>query len=116
MGEEREMPDSFVPVIDLEGRDVAAQLDSACRRVGFFQLTGHGIKRPTIDALFDAVTEFFRQPIATKMKWALNNPEVSRGYHAKASQGVAYSLGMGTPPDLLETFTMGRDDGKFKPM
>ena len=59
---------SFVPVIDIapylagmpEGkRRVAAELDRACREVGFYIIVGHGVD-PSLIARVEAVScEFF---------------------------------------------------------
>ncbi len=37
-------------------------------------------------------------------------PDVNRGYSAKGSESLAYSLGAARPPDLFEAFNVGMDD------
>ncbi|CAN5456116.1 2-oxoglutarate and iron-dependent oxygenase domain-containing protein [soil metagenome] len=97
----------FPPLIDLTDPDAPAQLDAACREVGFFQVTGHGIPLEILEAVDAAAEDFFTQPLDEKMRWASHAPEVERGYTAKGTEGFAYSLGLEQPPDLLEAYTMG---------
>ena len=68
---------SFIPVIDMapylagtpEGkRQVATQLDRACREVGFYIIVGHGVD-PSLIEQVDAVSRaFFDLPLDEKMK------------------------------------------------
>lgn len=111
--------DDLVPVIDLapwhggspDGRaTVAAALDAACRRVGFFQVIGHGVATPTIDAMLAETAAFFAAPVSEKRAAASPSPEVNRGYAARGEEGLAYSLGVERPPDLFEAFNIGPDD------
>jgi isopenicillin N synthase-like dioxygenase len=95
------------PIIDLEDPDVVRRLDAACRMVGFFQIRGHGIPHTVIDTMLAAATEFFRLPIEEKLRASLNDPEIERGYSAKGTEGLAYSAGVETPPDLVEAYSMG---------
>lgn len=62
---------SVVPVIDiaaLHGDDeaamiaVAAELDAACREIGFFQIRNHGISEDVIEAMYRTADEFFALP------------------------------------------------------
>ena len=62
---------SFVPVIDIapylagtpEGkRRVAAQLGRACREIGFYVITGHGVDPALVDQVEAVSREFFDLP------------------------------------------------------
>jgi isopenicillin N synthase-like dioxygenase len=101
---------TFPPVIDLSADDAASRIDQACRSVGFFQVVEHGIPRSTIVNAFAEVDRFFAQPLEMKMQWTSASPEIERGYSAKGTEGLSYSLGLDTPPDLFEAFTMARDE------
>src|SRR5689334_6994045 len=66
-----------VPVIDLgpyfagtrEGKlHVAAELDRACREVGFYVIVGHGVDAPLIEQIESVSHEFFNLPVNEKMK------------------------------------------------
>ncbi len=72
----------LIPVIDLapliagdiyevEPAEVAAQIDRACREVGFFSIVNHGID-PALCRRVDALArEFFAQPILEKQRVAM---------------------------------------------
>ena len=88
---------------------IAGALDDACRRIGFFQLTGHGVPVATIDAMRAATDAFYALPADEKRRWVPPAPEVNRGYTARGEEGLGYSLGVERPPDLFEAFNIGPD-------
>ena len=111
----------LVPIIDLESGAVVQELDAACRSIGFFQVRSHGVERAVVDRMLEASLRFFRQPAEIKLRAKSPQREISRGYSSRGSQGVAYSMGVETPPDLVEAFTMARDryqdgDARFAPI
>jgi isopenicillin N synthase-like dioxygenase len=100
----------MVPVIDLTAPDAARQIDAACREIGFLSVVGHGIAPGVVDRMLHATGDFFALPLAEKLRWQAPSPEVNRGYAAKGTEGLIYSLGLdGTPPDLFEAFNIGPD-------
>jgi isopenicillin N synthase-like dioxygenase len=92
-----------------ERADVAARLDDACRDSGFLCVTGHGVPQAVCDDLLDAWGTFFDQPLAEKLRWVVADDEANRGYSAPGKEGLAYSRGDETPPDLFEAFNVGRE-------
>ena len=44
------------------------------------------------------------------MAWVSEEREVERGYSAKGTEGLSYSLGLEQPPDLFEALTFGPDN------
>lgn len=61
-----------------ERADTIAHLDDACRRVGFFYLTGHGLDVTRLESLARA---FFAQPLETKLAIAMaRGGRAWRGY------------------------------------
>jgi isopenicillin N synthase-like dioxygenase len=84
-------------------RDVATQIDAACRDWGFFYITGHGIPPERIDALLAAAKAFFALPEAEKLKIDITRTAHHRGYGAIATE----QLDPSRPSDLKETFDMG---------
>ena len=67
-----------VPVIDvtplfgsIDTQAVAAEINSACRDLGFFYAKGHGVARDTIEALAEASRRFFALPESRKCAIAL---------------------------------------------
>jgi isopenicillin N synthase-like dioxygenase len=104
---------SVVPVVDISSHrpraEVAAAIDDACRRVGFLQVVGHGVPDEVVQAMLDATAEFFGLPVAAKLAVRPPSPEVNRGYAARGTEGLAYSVGVARPPDLFEAFNIGPD-------
>jgi isopenicillin N synthase-like dioxygenase len=83
------LPASDIPVIDiaaLAGSDsaacaeVARRVGQACREVGFFAITGHGVPDALIDATFAASARFFAQPSEIKQGLARHHLGGNRGY------------------------------------
>ena len=109
--------DLTAPVIDLEAPDAVAQIDHACSNVGFFQCRGHGMPQDVIDDSLEASYEFFRLSSDEKEKAGSGDPEIERGFTAAETEGFAYSMGVETPPDLVQSFSLGRptypDDAVF---
>jgi len=99
------------PENDARRADVAAQLDRACREVGFIQIVGHGVDPAIIDDFASAMDEFFALDDETKARY--RGPTGSnRGYTPPKSASLSMSLGI--PPanmmnDFYEAFTIGRE-------
>lgn len=115
---ERVLTDA-IPVIDLrpfrEGGDagkaaVAAAIDQACRDTGFVVLTGHGVATDLLDAMLDTWQQFFDLPEADKRAWVVDDATTTIGYQPFATGANSYSIGVPTPPDLVEAFSIARDD------
>jgi isopenicillin N synthase-like dioxygenase len=102
---------SAIPVLDLRRADggadalraLAADLRRAAIEVGFFALTGHGVERATVDAVFAAAQDFFAQPLEAKQ--ALTVDARHRGF---LRVGEAVMAGA-KRPDLKESFLFGMD-------
>jgi isopenicillin N synthase-like dioxygenase len=62
------------PLLDgSDGAGVAAQIDTACRTLGFFRVTGHGIDPRLLGRLNRLARQFFDQPEASKAPYAMAN-------------------------------------------
>jgi len=109
--------DALVPVVDLSGWSdgetsrarIAAEVDDACRRVGFLQVVGHGVDAGTIGSMLEAFEAIFALPSDEKLAMRAP-PHINRGYAPLGSESLSYSLGVDTPPDLFEAFNIGPDD------
>jgi isopenicillin N synthase-like dioxygenase len=109
----------LVPVIDIggwEGGDAAvrgaivAEVDEACRRVGFLQIIGHGVPAELCEAMRAGSDALFALPLEEKLRYRPPSPQVNRGYAAKGTESLTYSLGVDRPPDLFEAFNIGADE------
>jgi isopenicillin N synthase-like dioxygenase len=89
---------------------VARLVDDACRDTGFLQVTGHGVPVEVCDRLLGAWAAFFDQPLSDKQAWVVEDESANRGFSAVGKEGLAYSRGEATPPDLFEAFNVGRED------
>jgi len=113
-----------LPLIDLspsfegEGsddgaRDVARQIDAACRQHGFFYVVGHRVPQALRDEAFQAGARFFALPEEDKQRWHIDlSGGLTRGYDPIGWQG----LEAGRPADLKESFYLGRDRGLDDPL
>jgi isopenicillin N synthase-like dioxygenase len=110
-----------IPVVDLErwwgsGSDRAAvgrDIDEAAREFGFFQIVGHRLPRARIDAMVDASSRFFEQPTEIKQQCTPSDPSINRGYAARGTEALSYSIGRDAPPDLFEAFNIGEDEADY---
>lgn len=108
-----------VPVIDLslykngtpEGRAaIAAQVDQACRDIGFLVVSNHGISEELIKKTYDASKRFFELPHGEKLAVDRPAPDQVRGYSTVGGEGLSYSLDEPTPPDIKESLSIGPVD------
>ena len=113
------MPMTAIPVIDLaphfegtaaERQSVAQQIDRACREIGFFLITGHGVATDTIEQTYAMASGFFDLPVEEKLKIRQPAANISRGYTPFKGETLAASLGAAAPADLKEMIDMGPVD------
>jgi isopenicillin N synthase-like dioxygenase len=107
-----------IPIIDLTGlrsdgaaerRAVAAALGTACREVGFFYVTNHGVADEALRDVFTASRRFFTLPGASKQELSIKRSPHNRGYvemegerldeHAQPDLKEAFNIGLELPPD-----------------
>jgi isopenicillin N synthase-like dioxygenase len=103
---------SEIPIIDIAPlvagdpageREVARLIGTACRRIGFFYVTGHGIAPATRARLFDMAAGFFGAPASVKEAAAFSGTGGNRGYIRVGAE----SLDPAKPPDVKEAFNIG---------
>jgi len=90
------MDDTTIPVIDISplragdpigSAEVAKQLGAACREVGFFYITNHGVPEEVITDTFEYAQRFFALPLNEKMEYSLErNSTCFRGYSPPLSE------------------------------
>lgn len=97
----------MIPVVDLRAPSPAADLASGLAALGFVQLIGHGCSAQVATQLRDRCDAFFALDEPTKRRFVHPSPEANRGFRAKGSEALSYSLGEASPPDLFESFNCG---------
>lgn len=63
--------------------DVAKRIHEACRDVGFFYISGHGVPQKTTDGVMEAARLFFEMPFEKKIALSIRNSKAYRGYIQK---------------------------------
>ena len=89
---------------------VAGAIDAACRDSGFLLVSGHGVPDELRAAVLDGFGTFFDLPLSEKRRFVVADEMANRGYSELGKEGLAYSRGEETPPDLFEAFNVGRED------
>lgn len=99
----------MVPLVSLDAPDGPARLVDALADVGFVELADHGLDPEASARLRRAADAFFALPVEIKADHVHPEPLANRGYRAKGSEALSYSLGQDSPPDLFESFNAGLD-------
>ena len=103
---------SAIPVIDIaplvdgspeQAQAVARELGRACREVGFFYVTGHGVPSALTARVFGSSTAFFTGPAAIREAATFTGPGGNRGYIRLGGE----ALDPGKPADVKEAFNIG---------
>jgi isopenicillin N synthase-like dioxygenase len=112
---------SNIPIVDFSDavsgdpaarRAVAREIHKAGRETGFFYLTGHGVAAETMARQLHFARIFFEQPLPKKLEVRMANSANMRGYDPIGQQ----ALDVDSPPDLKESFVLGRDLGPDHPL
>ena len=88
-------------------QSIAAEVDHICRTLGFLIVEQHGVEQRLIDSAWNTARDFFDLPLAQKMASKSPDPGCPRGYFPIASEALAKSLGVETPPDIKESLGIG---------
>lgn len=99
----------MIPLVALDRPRAPEALIEALARVGFVELADHGLDPVVMARLRRAADEFFALPTEIKAKHVHPEPLANRGYRARGSEALSYSLGRTSPPDLFESFNAGTD-------
>lgn len=108
-----------VPIIDMspfytgtpaERAELAAQVESACRDIGFLVITGHGVSDSLLARVDKTSRAFFNMSLEQKQALRRPKDDQVRGYSAVGDEGLSNSLGKKTPGDLKESFSVGPID------
>jgi isopenicillin N synthase-like dioxygenase len=107
------MRNETIPIIDLSQliadrsalTAIAKELGQACRDIGFFYITGHGLSGGLRQRVFEQSVAFFAQPDSEKQKLLYSSETGNRGYVPMQGE----SLDPTRPADLKEAFNIGLD-------
>lgn len=118
----------MIPLIDvapLRGRNIEAKLavaralGEACRDIGFFSVTGHGISDALMSRIFAASRQFFAQPFAAKQALSITHSPHNRGYGGLQEEKLdpdgtedckeAFNIGLELPEGHPEEEARGRN-------
>lgn len=118
----------MIPTIDvtsLRGEDpdaklaVARAIGEACRGIGFFYVTGHGIPDALMSKVFAASRQFFAQPRAAKHALSISHSLHNRGYGDLQEEKLdpngtedckeAFNIGLEFPEGHPDEETRGRN-------
>ena len=86
---------------------MARAMDIACREIGFFAITGHGVDDRVVDDLRQPAHTFFALPRSEKLAARHPVPGTNRGYHPLGDETLAAANDAAAPPDLKEFFHVG---------
>jgi isopenicillin N synthase-like dioxygenase len=99
-----------IPIIDVSGlaagdatARIAAEIGAACRGLGFFYITGHGVPAEQIARTMAAAHAFFAAPAAVKDAVRYSATSGNRGYVPMRGE----ALDPTKPADLKEAFNVG---------
>ena len=90
---------------------VAREVGTACRNIGFFAITGHGVAQGDIDHAFAAAHAVFALPSQAKLELSISTHGHNRGY---VGLGVE-ALDEKTAPDLKEAYNLIWTDDATRP-
>lgn len=90
---------------------VARQVGEACRGIGFFAITGHGIPAGQMQSAFDAAHRLFALPAERKEELSIRRHGHNRGYVALGVE----ALDEKSAPDLKEAYNLVWDGEADRP-
>lgn len=106
-------PVQEIPVIDIAGLAmpgpaadaIVAAIGEACRRIGFFVVTGHGVPSSVLAAVAAQTRAFFALPVEDKSALSIERSPHNRGYVRLQGE----TLNLARPADQKEAFNIGLD-------
>ena len=110
------MASSDLPIIDIApfrlgapgAAAVVAETAQACREIGFFIVTGHGVDRQVTARLYQTAREFFDLPPQQKAAMVGGAQALGGvGFAPMGDEALAATLGMQTPGDIKESLNYG---------
>lgn len=103
-------------------KSVAALIGKACREIGFFQITNHGVSQQAQDGILEQARRFFHDlPPAKKRELHIDNSRLFRGWEPSDASKVNPDDWNNTSKETKEAFNWGYEprldptggDGKY---
>ncbi len=91
-----------------EQAKIATAVDDICRSTGFLIIENHQVPAEIISNAWTETKAFFDLSLEEKLTARSTDPKCPRGYFPMESEALAKSLGVDTPPDVKESFGIGR--------
>lgn len=113
-----------VPIIDiapfLSGNPeakakVADAVGAACREIGFFAISGHGVKRDIIEDIREAAHAYFELPEEIKRRAVHPVADTPRGLRVMEGESLGRTKRPDAPPDLKEFYHYGPESWPDEP-
>lgn len=104
----------FLAGSEAERRAVALKIAEACRNIGFFYLTNHGIPQALVDRTVAEAKRFFDLPVEKKREIAIEKSSCHRGWFALGGENLDPAK-QKEAGDLKEGIKIGRDLGPDHP-
>lgn len=104
----------MIPTVDLGSPSGDDALVAALSTYGFVELMNHDIDTARLAEHRRVCDLFFDLPPNVKVRYEHPDPLANRGYRARGSEALAYSLGEDSPADIFESFNAGRDPGPHR--
>lgn len=86
---------------------VAAEVDRACRELGFFAVVGHRVPSGLISTTRETVRGFFDLPVEAKLAVRTERRDSGRGYVPLEGENLSFTTTFASPPDLKESYSIG---------
>jgi len=100
----------FAPFLDgtpAARAEIARQIGEACRNIGFFYITGHGVPETLIAETYAETKRFFNLPAAVKAEVAIEHSACHRGYFSTGGENL--DPAKQKTGDFKEGYKIGRD-------
>jgi isopenicillin N synthase-like dioxygenase len=80
----------FTSNVELQ-RETATKIHNACKDVGFFYLTGHGLSKDEMKGIRDVADAFFKLPDDEKSEISIQKIDYARGYQKLGQNVTSYA-------------------------
>jgi isopenicillin N synthase-like dioxygenase len=111
-----EQGNDWIPIVDVGpflrsepgAAEVVATIAKACKTVGFFLVTGHGVSTETTQRIYNLARDFFDLPEDYKREHGKGASELGGvSFSPLADEALAATLGIKTPGDYKESLNFG---------